>query len=197
MLLRFAKIAGRLRILITQAGPIVGTSISLISPRLVAYVVGFGLGSIVSSWLPIVALLISVTGFFNAGADTPECEAFRAQMRAIDAANQAALASWQITYKAFLDGPYATYQAQAQALAASSRASAISTCSGQPESVFCVVCGSVAGSGSFGPSCVSTTCNRRAECESREFQRLNTGLNPPTFPPYPNLQTYPACSAPS
>ncbi len=197
MLLRFAKIAGGLRVLITESGPLLGTSIGLISARSAAYFVGFGLGSIASSWLPIVALLISVTGFFNAGANTPECEAFRAQMRAIDAANQATLASWQITYKAFLDGPYATYQAQAQALAASSRASAISTCSGLPESVSCTVCGSSAGSGSFGPSCVSSTCNRRAECESREFQRLNIGLNPPAFPPYPNLQTYPACSAPN
>ena len=194
MLLRFAKIAGGLRVLITEAGPLLGTSIGLISARSVAYLVGFGLGSIASSWLPIVALLISVTGFFNAGANTPECEAFRAQMRAIDAANQAALASWQITYKAFLDGPYATYQAQAQALAARSRASAISTCSGQPKSVSCVVCG---GGGIQGFSCVSSTCNPGAECESREFQRLNTGLNAPAFPPYPNLQTYPACSAPN
>jgi hypothetical protein len=194
MLLRFAKIAGGLRVLITEAGPLLGTSIGLISARSVAYLVGFGLGSIASSWLPIVALLISVTGFFNAGANTPECEAFRAQMRAIDAANQAALASWQISYKAFLDGPYATYQVQAQALAARSRASAISTCASQSESEFCVVCG---GGGVQGITCVSGTCNRRAECESREFQRLNTGLNAPALPPYPNLQTYPACSAPN
>lgn len=194
MLLRFAKVAGGLRILVTEAAPLVATSIGLLSARSAAYLVGFTLGSIVSSWLPIIALLISVTGFFNAGANTPECEAFRAQMRAIDAANQAALASWQITYKAFLDGPYATYQAQARALAASSRASAISTCSGQPELVSCTVCG---GGGIQGFSCVSSTCNRRAECESREFQRLNTGLNAPAFPPYPNLRTYPACSAPN
>lgn len=194
MLLRFAKIAGGLRVLITETGLLLGTSIGLVSARSVAYFVGFGLGSIASSWLPIVALLISVTGFFNAGANTPECEAFRAQMRAIDAANQVALASWQITYKAFLDGPYATYQAQAQALAARSRASAISSCASRSELEFCVVCG---GGGIQGVTCVSGFCNRRAECESREFQRLNTGLNAPAFPPYPNLQTYPACSAPN
>ncbi len=194
MLLRFAKIAGGLRAVVTEAGPIIATSVGLLSARSVVSFIGFTLGSIVSAWLPIIATLISVAGFFNAGSNTPECEAFRAQMRAIDAANQAALASWRITYKAFLEGPYATYQAQAQALAASSRASAISTCSGQPESVFCIVCG---GGGIQGISCVSSTCNRRAECESREFQRLNTGLNAPTFPPYPNLQTYPACSAPN
>jgi hypothetical protein len=193
MLLRFAKIAGGLRILVTEAAPLLGTSIGLLSARSVAYVIGFGLGSIISSWLPIVALLISITGFFNGGSNTPECEAFRAQMRAIDAANQAALASWQIANRAFVQGPYAAYQAQAQALAASSRASAIAACSGYLESVPCTVCG---GGGIQGITCVSSICNRRAECESREFQRLNVGLNPPVSPPYPNLRTYPACSSP-
>jgi hypothetical protein len=37
MLLRFAKIAGGLRVLITEAGPLLGTSIGLISARSVAY----------------------------------------------------------------------------------------------------------------------------------------------------------------
>lgn len=194
MLLRFAKIAGGLRIAITQAGPLLATSVGLLSARSAAYVVGFTLGSIVSSWLPIIALLVSVTGFFNNGSNTPECEAYRAQMRAIDAANQAALASWQISNRAYIQGPYATYQSQVQALAASSRASAIAACSGQPESVSCVVCG---GGGIQGITCVSSTCNRRAECESREFQRLNTGITQPPAPPYPALQTYPACSAPN
>jgi len=193
MLLRFAKIANGLRILITEAGPLVGTSIGLLSARSIAYVVGFGLGSIVSGWLPILAVLVSVTGFFNAGANTPECEAYRAQMRAIDEANRAALASWQVLYQAFIDGPYKTYQLQAQALAASSAASAKANCANQPESVFCVVCG---GGGIQGITCVSSTCNRRAECESSEFNRLNTGLNPPPFPSFPPLQTYPACSSP-
>ena len=79
MLLRFAKIAGGLRILVEEAAPLALTSISLLSARSAAYIIGFGLSSIISSWLPIVALLISVTGFFNAGSSTPECEAFRAQ----------------------------------------------------------------------------------------------------------------------
>lgn len=39
----------------------------------------------------IISVLISVTGAFNAGLKTPECEDYRAQMRAIDAANRAAL----------------------------------------------------------------------------------------------------------
>src|SRR4028119_1017439 len=101
MLLRFAKIAGGLRLLITEAGPIVATSVGLLSARSAAYIVGFGLGSILSAWLPIVALLVSITGFFGAEANNPECEAYRAQMRAIDDANQAAFAAWQILSKAY------------------------------------------------------------------------------------------------
>jgi hypothetical protein len=197
MLLRFAKIAGGLRVLITEAGPLLGTSIGLISARSVAYLVGFGLGSIASSWLPIVALLISVTGFFNAGANTPECKAFRAQMRAIDAANQAALASWQVSYKAFLDGPYKIYQTQAQELAARSSATARSLCADQVESRPCTVCGGGGIACGIGRSCCSEgTCYPRNECENFNFIRLNVGLTPPAFPPYPNLQTYPACSSP-
>ncbi len=134
MLLRFAKIAGGLRLLITEAGLIVATSAGLLSARSVAYLVGFGLGSIVSSWLPIVALLVSITGFFGAGANTPECEADRAQMRAIDNANRAAIAAWQILNKAYIDGHYKNYLLQSQALAARSAASAKATCASFPES---------------------------------------------------------------
>ena len=194
MLLRFAKIAGGLRILITQTGPLVGTSIGLISARSAAYLVGFWLGSIISSWLPIVAILISVAGFFNAGTNTPECEAFRAQMRAIDEANRAALASWQITYKAFLDGPYKAYLIQAQNLAARSSSTAKANCASLPETRSCTVCG---GGGIQGITCVSGTCYARSDCEGSEFSRLNTGLNPPSFPPFPTLRTYPACSSPN
>jgi hypothetical protein len=67
MLLRFAKIAGGLRLLITEAEPVIATSVGLLSARSVAYLVGFGLGSIVSCWLPIVALLVSITVFFVLG----------------------------------------------------------------------------------------------------------------------------------
>ena len=65
MLLRFAKIAGGLRILVSQAAPIVTTSVALLSARTAVYIVGFGLGSIASIWLPIIAVLVSVTGFFG------------------------------------------------------------------------------------------------------------------------------------
>jgi len=67
MLLRFAKIAGGLRILVSQLAPIVATSVGLLSARTAVDIVGFGLGSIASIWLPIIAVLVSVTGFFSAG----------------------------------------------------------------------------------------------------------------------------------
>lgn len=195
MLLRFAKIVGGLRLLITEAGPIVATSVGLLSARSVAYFVGFGLGSIVSAWLPIIAILVSVAGFFNAGSNTPECEAYRAQMRAIDDANRAAFAAWQVTYKVYVDGPYKDYLRQAQALAARSAASARATCADQVESRSCVFCG---GSCGWGRSCcVESTCYPRGECESREFNRLNTGLISPPPPPPPAIRTYPACSSPN
>jgi len=197
MLLRFAKLAGGLRLLITEAGPIVATSIALLSARSAAYMVGFAVGNIFSSWLPIIATLVTIAGFFNSGSNTPECEAYRAQMRAIDNANRASLAAWQIISRAYAEGPYRTYQLEVQALAARSAVTARSNCVNVPIRQACVVCGSFAGSGSFGPSCVSTVCFRRAECEGSEFRRLNVGLTPPPAPPPPVLQTYPACSAPN
>jgi|GEM_PF-795138 hypothetical protein len=195
MLLRFAKIAGGLRLLITEAGPIVATSIGLLSARSVAYFVGFGLGSIVSSWLPIVALLVSITGFFGSGSNTPQCEAYRAQMRAIDDANRAAFAAWQVTNKAYIDGPYKNYLLAAQALALSAAQQSQSMCADQIESRSCIVCG---GSCGFGRSCcVETTCYPRGQCESQNFIRLNTGLTVPPPPPPPVIRTYPACSSPN
>jgi hypothetical protein len=195
MLLRFAKIAGGLRILITEAGPIIGTSIGLLSARSIAYVIGFGLGSIVSGWLPIIAVLISVTGFFNPGSNTPECEAYRAQMRAIDDANRSAFAAYQVLYKSYVDGPYRNYLLAAQALALSAARQSKSMCADQIESRSCIVCGGSCGLGRS--CCVETTCYPRGECESRNFIRLNTGLNMPAPPSPPSVQTYPACSAPN
>jgi hypothetical protein len=194
MLLRFAKIAGGLRLLITEAGPIVATSVGLLSARSVAYLVGFGLGSIISSWLPIVALLVSITGFFGAGANTPECEAYRAQMRAIDNANRAAMATWQVINKAYIEGPYKNYLLAAQALALSASQQARSLCANEPETAVCTVCG---GGGIQGITCATGVCYRRGECESKEFNRLNTGLTMPSPPPPPAVQTYPACSSPN
>jgi hypothetical protein len=195
MLLRFAKIAGGLRLLITEAGLIVATSVGLLSARSAAYLVGFGLGSIVSSWLPIVALLVSITGFFGAGLNNPECEAYRAQRRAIDDANRAAFAAWQVINKAYIEGSYKNYLLAAQALALSAAQQSKAICAGQVESRPCVVC---AGCGYGGSSCcVSTTCYPRNECEDQNFNRLNTGLTVPTPPAPPAIQTYPACSSPN
>jgi len=194
MLLRFAKIAGGLRLILTEAGPIIATSVGLLSARSVAYTVGFALANIASAWLPIIATLVSITGFFNAGSNTPECEAFRAQMRAIDDANRAAFAVWQIRNQAYVDGPYKSYLLEAQALAARSAAASRATCANQPESRPCVVCG---GGGIQGITCVSSTCRPRSECEEREFNRLNTGLTVPTPPSPPVIRTYPACSSPN
>jgi hypothetical protein len=144
--------------------------------------------------LPIVATLISITVFFDAGANTPECEAFRAQMRAINDANRAAFAASQILNKAYIDGPYKSYLLEAQALALRSAQQSKATCASQPESRPCVVCG---GGGIQGITCVSTTCWPRNECEGREFNRLNRGLIYPTPPNPPAIQTYPACSSPN
>jgi hypothetical protein len=44
MLLRFAKIAGGLRAVVTEAGPIIATSVGLLSARSVAYLSWFTLG---------------------------------------------------------------------------------------------------------------------------------------------------------
>jgi len=195
MLLRFAKIAGGLRLLITEVGPIVATSVGLLSARSVAYFVGFGLGSIVSSWLPIVALLVSITGFFGSGPNNPECEAYRAQMRAIDNANRAAFAAWQTRNKAYIEGPYKNYLLAAQALALSAAQQSKAMCAVQLESRPCIVC---AGCGYGGGSCcISTTCSPRNECEGQNFNRLNRGLTVPTPPAPPAIQTYPACSSPN
>jgi hypothetical protein len=194
MLLRFAKIAGGLRLFITEAAPIVVTSASLLSLRSAAYLVGFALGNIASIWLPIIATLVSIAGFFNAGLNTPECEAYRAQMRSIDNANRAAYATWQVVNKAYIDGPYKNYLVAAQALALSAAQQSKSMCAGQVESRSCVVCG---GGGIQGISCVSSTCFPRGECESRNFNLLNTGLTMPAPPPPPAVQTYPACSSPN
>lgn len=194
MLLRLAKIAVGLRFLIAQAGSIIGASIGLISARSIAYVIGFGLGSIVSSWLPIVAILISVTGFFNAGSNTPECEAFRAQMRAIDTANKATIASWQILNKAFIDGPYKNYLVQAQQLSITATNSAKATCASLPESEERLGCDPYTHNNK---GCSYYLAYPRSDCEGKERQKILATLQPPTFPPFPTLQTYPACSSPN
>lgn len=98
MLLRFAKLAGGLRLLITETAPLVGTSISVLGARAAAYLVGFGLGSIASVWLPIVSVLISITGLFGLFSDSSECESYRAQIAEIDARNASILTAYEKEY---------------------------------------------------------------------------------------------------
>ena len=54
------------------------------------------MGTIASIGLPIVAVLVSVTGFFAAGASTAECEGDRDPMRAIDNANRVAMENYKL-----------------------------------------------------------------------------------------------------
>lgn len=108
MLLRFAKIAGGLRILVAQVAPLVATSTALLTARTAAYVVGFTFGSIGISLWPIVVLLISIAGIF--GGTTAECDAYRAELERIRLVNEAAraaaapaIAAYMSAYKAWVE----------------------------------------------------------------------------------------------
>jgi len=189
MLLRFAKIAGGLRAIVTEAGPLVATSVGLLSARSVAYLIGFSLGSIVSAWLPIIATLVSVAGFFNAGSNTPECEAYRAQMRAIDASNRALMASYELVLKPFYvaaNAYSARYMDALKSLAPSYDATKICVaecaerCTYNSHSTCGFLC--------WG-------CYQRVSNQYYAAARAAAGT-PPTPPPPPQFQTYPACSAP-
>jgi hypothetical protein len=189
MLLRFAKIAGGLRAVVTEAGPIIATSVGLLSARSVAYFVGFSLGSIVSAWLPIIATLISVAGFFNAGYNTPECEAYRAQMRAIDASNRALMASYQLTLAPYIDAANAyslRYMNALKSLAPSYDSLKICADSCREKCTYY-------SHSTCGFSCAF--CYQRVSDEYYAAARAAAGA-PPVPPPPPAFQTYPACSAP-
>jgi hypothetical protein len=190
MLLRFAKIAGGLRAVVTEMEPIIATSVGLLSARSVAYFVGFTLGSIVSAWLPIIATLISVAGFFNAGSNTPECEAYRAQMRAIDASNRALMASYQLTLVPYIAAANAyslRYLNALKSLAPSfdslkiCRYECAEVCTSRSHSTCGFLC--------WG-------CMQRVSNQYYAAARAAAG-NPPVPPPPPAFQTYPACSAPN
>jgi len=190
MLLRFAKVAGGLRLLITEAAPIAATSIGLLSARSAAYLVGFGLGSIVSSWLPIIALLISVTGFWGAGANTAECEAYRAQMRAIDAANRALAAQYQISYAPFI------VRLNAYSLRRMELVKSLAPSFNSLE--ICRDACSEKCSWDSHDSCgfLCWGCMRRVQLEF--WAAVDAAAGPhPTPPPPPPYQTYPACSSPN
>jgi hypothetical protein len=184
MLLRSAKIAGGLRLLITETGPIIATSVGLLSARSVAYLVGFGLGSIVSSWLPIVALLVSMTGFFGAGANSPECEAYRAQMRAIDDANRAAMAAYQIASQPYIAASQIWTEKYLSAL--NSAHSGVDACA----KICAIDTGNHRSAGFVCFGC-------RQSHQERTYREAAEKAGPVPLPPSPPvLQTYPACSSP-
>lgn len=177
MLLRFAKIAGGLRLLIAQSAPLVVTSISLLSVRSAAYLVGFTLGSIGGGWLAIVATLVSIAGFFGVGANTVECEAYRAQMRAIDNANKVAMASYQQQYQIWSNTVANSYSLAYNSWYRSFYIPCAAAC--DLAALSCNVAGCDGGSG----------C--RSVCLSHSSQP-----SAPDPPPFPQVISYPACSSP-
>jgi hypothetical protein len=98
MLVRFAKLVGGLRLLVAEMAPLVVTSASVLSVRSAAYLVGFTLGSVASVWLPIIAVLISVTGLFSLFSGSDECDAYRAQIAEIDQINFSVMQEYQKEY---------------------------------------------------------------------------------------------------
>ena len=189
MLLRFAKIAGGLRAIVTEAGPLLGTSIGLLSLRTIAYTIGFTLANIISAWLPIIATLISVAGFFNAGSNTPECEAYRAQMRGIDESNRALMASYELTlgpYYAALAAYRIRYASVLQSLAAQYDGAQICF---QPCLEQCPI-GSHTTCGVLCASCKQSVTNEYSAAVAAAVG------SPPSPPSPPTFQTYPACSSP-
>jgi len=100
MLLRFAKLAGGLRLLIVQSAPIVASSTAFLGVRTAAYVVGFALGSIGVTLWPIVATLITIAGIFNP-ASKEECDAYYAEANRISYQNYL---RWQAAWAACWNG---------------------------------------------------------------------------------------------
>jgi hypothetical protein len=86
MLLRYAKLAGGLRILISQYAPLVVISVSSLSARFGAYLIGLTIGSIGATLWPIVAVLITIAGIFNP-ASQEECDNYYAQIYEISMRN--------------------------------------------------------------------------------------------------------------
>jgi|SRR6476469_1108253 len=86
MLLRFAKLAGGLRLLIAEVAPLLVVSAASLSARSVAYLVGFSLGSIGATLWPIVTVLISIAGILYP-ASQEECDSYYAQVYEISQRN--------------------------------------------------------------------------------------------------------------
>jgi hypothetical protein len=175
MLIRYAKLAGSLRLLVSTAAPLVTAAISLLSVRSAAYLVGFGLSSILSIWLPIVATLISLTGAFDGNTDTSACDAYRAEMRRIAEYNEALSAAWAIQYEAYrptYEAWILARQAHSDAVFAAGRGACEEICAATP------VC-TVNDGETCGFSCYFCWRNL-AELDARTAPPM------PEPPPYPN-----------
>lgn len=192
LIFKVAKLAGGLRLLLMESAPLVAGFIGLLGARTAAYLVGFGLGSIGAGWLAIIATLISVTGFFNAGANNTQCEAYRAQMRAIDNANRVAMAAYQATYKSYIDGPYQNYLIQLNQFTAQAHSTAASACASLPYSEVRLFCDYHIGGG-----CSYGTVYPRSACEYDKFNQIMASAPSSNFPLPPQFQSYPACSSPN
>lgn len=106
LLFKAAKLAGGLRLLIATSAPLVVSSAALLSARSVAYLAGAALGSIGVTLWPIIATLIAISGIF--ATTTPECDAYQAELRSIELANEAMriaaiplITAWQTQYQAW------------------------------------------------------------------------------------------------
>lgn len=181
MLIRFAKLAGGLRLLITTTAPLVVSSSALLSARTVAYLVGFSLGSIGAGWLAIVATLVAVTGLFGAGANTAECEAYSAQRRAIDASNRAVIAVYEPIYNSWVASNAICVKSVSDYLVSAYE-------NANSELVACALLNKD----------VSSIYNPTKNCLDAIDRRIRLGTpvcpDPPTFP---LIQTYPSCSSPN
>jgi hypothetical protein len=80
--------------------PLIFISAALLSARSAIYIVGFTLGSILGTWLPIITSLVTIAGIFNP-ASKEECDNYNAIAAAISARNQA---KWQAAWDACWSG---------------------------------------------------------------------------------------------
>ncbi len=165
--------------------PLVITSIGLLSARTASYLVGFVLGSIVGAWLPIIALLVSLTGMFGLTNNTQECEQYRARMAAVDESNRAALANYRQQYQRWYDSGVAqAYYAAKTAYETTARAAARQVC-------FQDFCKQICGPNS------ASSCGYNCSACLNDANSISYPGSAPVGPTPPVLQTYPSCSSPN
>ncbi len=194
--------------------PLVVASTALLSARTAVYLVGFTLGSIGAGWLLIIATLVAVTGLFGTTSNTAECEAYRAQVSRVDAANRAAFAAYFQQFKSYADGPYRQWaaaqdehnsrvngsinaqnqlnQQQYQSTVVAGLSPVQKTCAADTGGSCTNQYGSPNQCSSI-PACVKC----RFPCPPAIISQVPYSVPAPSPPPSPQLQTYPACSSPN